>query len=44
MYVVDVKKNITVESSSLEITNLIEMRVEATNKPAKPKCWFKKVY
>lgn len=37
MYVVDVRKNITVDSSSLEITNFIEMRVEATRSPAKPK-------
>lgn len=36
MYVVDVRKNITVDRSSLEITNFIEMRVEATRSPAKP--------
>lgn len=37
MYAVDVKKKITVDNSSLEIINLIEIRVEATRSPAKPK-------
>lgn len=35
MYIVDVKKKTTVETSSLDITSLIEMRVEATKSPAK---------